>query len=144
MVIGIDFEWHESNPNILKKLFADFDFSKYTWDVYNEQAWDKDSNDLFESKAYSGIEFSSIIKKPTKLVMLISIKAFDGAVKEIESFDDYLSSDCQFMFYVIDCVYVDLYCKHEEDLNFFYQRAKKLNVSGLDYITDENLCRTGF
>ena len=144
MIIGVEFESNNLDSGILKQIFKDFDVTKYTWKVFNEQAWDEDLNNLFENRLYNADEFISTINKPTDLIMLISIYAFDGSTKEINSFEDYINSNCQIMFYVVDCNYLDIYCKREEDLHFFYNKAKELKADKVNYITEDNFCRNGF
>lgn len=144
MYRGIEFELVHSYPNILKFLFYDFDATKYIWDIFNEQAWDKKYNELFESRVYSSSEFKNALQKPAFSIMLLQIYAFNGKVNIIESYEDYLLSECQIMFFIIDCDFIDIYCKNEKDLKFFYHKAEKLNTKKLIYLTEKNDLRTEF
>ena len=76
--------------------------------------------------------------------MLLQIYAFNGKVNIIESYEDYLLSECQIMFFIIDCDFIDIYCKNEKDLKFFYHKAEKLNTKKLIYLTEKNDLRTEF
>lgn len=144
MVRGIEFSLRKHDHEILKKLFGGFDVNKYTWDVFNEQAWDENYKCLFENRTYCGDEFRLALLKPASIVMLIQFYAFEGCVKNIESYEDYLLSDCKLMFFVIDESFIDIYCKEKEDLDYFFNTAVQLNVKFLEYITDKNDKRTGY
>lgn len=144
MYRGIEFELVHSYPDILKFLFYDFDATKYIWDIFNEQAWDEKYNELFESRVYSSSEFKNALQKPDFSIMLLQIYAFNDKVNIIESYEDYLLSDCQIMLFIIDCDFIEIYCKNEKDLKFFYYKAEKLNTKKLIYLTEKNDLRTEF
>lgn len=146
MKVKVEFIWPEKYPSgdILRRLFEGFDCSKYTWDVDNEHAIDENNNNLFESRVYTGEDFGQAVNKKAASVTVVSFKAFDGKVEKIDSFDDYLDSDCQLMLYVIDGDFIDIYCKNEEDLKFFYDRAKLLEAEELCYAGCNEDMRSAF
>lgn len=142
--VGFDFTLKSCDKAVLLKLFDGFDFTKYKWDVVNLQSWDVDNNDLFDDGLYSGVEMIEKLKTPVMLIMFLEFFAFDGKVKEMESYQDYKDSDCQLMMFVNDVNYYDVYCKDEKDLFLLSENAKKLNLESFEYITEDNIHRTKF
>ena len=144
MSIGFEFRQNELNPNILKILFNGFDFEKYQWYIYNEQAWDIDNNDLFNTDTYTGIQFKELLKKQPSLVMLMTIYGYNGEFTNIGTFNEYCKSDCQCAVYITDAAYIDIYCKKAEDYKILLNNARKLDISELLYIDENNLSRYKF
>lgn len=146
MNVKVEFIWSDKYPSgdILRRLFEGFDCSKYTWEVDNEHALDEANRDLFESRMYTGEDFEKAVSKKAESVTLVSLKAFDGKAEKIASFDDYLDSDCQLMLYVIDGNFIDIYCKNQDELKFFYDRAKLLEAEELCYADCNEDMRSAF
>lgn len=144
MDIGFSFTLNDCDGAVLLKLFDGFDFTKYKWDVVNQQSWDNALNDLFDDGVYSGDEMIDKLKTPVQLIMFLEFFAFEGKVKEIESYKDYKTSACQLMMFINDVYYFDLYCKNPEDLILLSKNAQKLNLNSFEYLTEGNDCRTKF
>lgn len=144
MSIGFEFRQNKINPNILKILFNGFDLKKYRWYIYNEQAWDIDNNELFSTDTYTGVQFEELLRRQPSLVMLMTIYGYNGEFYNINIFNDYCKSDCQCAIYIIDAAYIDVYCKKEEDCKILFNNAKKLDISELQYIDENNLSRYKF
>lgn len=93
----------------------------------------------------NGEELKKIIENDKYYLIFANLKAYPkGAnIKDVISYDEYLSSECQIVLLVIDSVYITVYCKDLEKLEDLYNHIKKQGFESLEYITDENDTRTG-
>jgi hypothetical protein len=85
------------------------------------------------------------LKSNKYYVIFADLKAYpkDKNISDIDSYEEFLNSDCQLVLLVVDCSYITIYCKDKEKLESIYQNAKIKEFDDVQYITDENDTRTG-
>lgn len=144
LIRGLIFEISKLDSFILKSIFQEIEIQKYNWSITNDQAWKVDGENLFESRDYSGKEIKEIILEPTKLVMLLTMKAFIGKTCVIENYDDYINSNCVMVIFFVDATWIEVYCKDMNLLETIKKNITNSNFKNIEYITDENDGRTVF
>ncbi len=72
--------------------------------------------------------------------MQLNLKAFNNKITKIESYDDFKNSQCEFMLYIYDCNYIEVYCKSENFLSAFSDNIKNfLSFSEHEIITEDEI-----
>ncbi|RAV21517.1 DUF2691 family protein [Paenibacillus contaminans] len=143
---GISFEipneYGKWLPNILKPI----DCKEYNWIIGAGEEYKLQDNDLVslfpdDVDILKGKELLQFIDTTEpQYIIFADLKAFplESNLLEIDSYEDFLISDCELILLIVDSVYTSLYCKDVETLNELYANASSLNVDSLTYITDDN------
>jgi len=77
-------------------------------------------------------------------VIFSDLKAYSTEnITPIETYKDFLESDCQLVLLIADCTMVTVYCKDPQLLELLYKKANTMNYKNIEYITNENDERTG-
>lgn len=61
---------------------------------------------------------------------------------ELNTYEDFLKSDCEIIILITDSVFVDIYAKDEMVINKIKYNAEQCDFKDIAYITDENDYRT--
>ena len=158
MIRGISFKlpslsYHNTfRIKILYHILKCIDIEKYNWYAIDSQSdvWEYKYNtymsDLFFKKDYYNGEFFLNQINLEYFVVFLKLQAYHkhDELKEIDSYDDFLKSDCQILLFIWDCYFVDIYLKDEAIAKAFYENALANGYTEVEYITDENDERTGF
>lgn len=140
------FKLRNTTDNVLLDILGCINIENYCWyNIESEtQVWDKTyKNDLLTSNYYNGEILLKFISSK-HFAMFIKFQAYfkDGTFTDISTYDDFKNSDCQVMFLLHDCDFVEVYAKEKEIIDKFYKRALKLNCEEIEYKTDKNDIRT--
>lgn len=126
MILGVFFKLDKTSDLFFKYLFYNIDLSKYIINIDDAQVWkDNLGNDTFVKSDYQGETFQNIAFQSQYLITQLKLKAFCKFPKKIKEFNDYLNSDCEFMIYIYDCFYIEIYCKSNMLLNLFINNIKE-------------------
>ncbi|GAA3412147.1 DUF2691 family protein [Paenibacillus hodogayensis] len=128
--------------NILKPI----DFKKYKWSIGSGEEYKYQDNDLIrlfsdDVSILRGEELFKIIDTvEPQYIVFADLKAFplDTNSFDINTYEDFLVSDCELIFLIVDSVYTSIYCKDLKTLSELYVNAASLKVDSLTYITDDN------
>lgn len=63
---------------------------------------------------------------------------------KMESYEDFLKSDCQFVLLLVDSSYVTIYSKSKSTTQSLYNQAVAAEYKNVEYITDDYDERTTF
>ena len=142
---GVSFEIYSECNKALSKVLSGIDVGKYNWYIDQDQTegWILNTNtDFFEYSFYTGELLNKIIQKPHYItfakMMAYPGKNFDG---EIQSFEDFMNSNCIILVLIYDCEYVEIYSKDKKVIEY-YKNSGNVFFSKCDYITDTNDTRT--
>lgn len=124
--------------------FADIDMS-------DEAFWIVDSMTYCEGDEWSNVENSIDFEQFKELNaisrgylwLLMHIYPKDVTVKSIDTYGDFLKSDCEMIVLLYDSAYVDVYCKNKEWIEKMYNKLRTIAGSEFDLITDDNDMRIG-
>ena len=151
---GVSFELSANYEAHFDKLFKKIDLSQYAFYLsdneilyFNEKIGRADNKGLFDVGRYDGVEFEGLIKDKDYYVIHARIFAtpLDQKIDpdNIRHYEDFVNSPCEIAFLCADS-FVELYAKDEAVVEKIASNCKTNNLQGIEYITDENDCRTGF
>ena len=147
--------------NIMYPILKCIDIEKYDWYSINSQNEVHSEEEevinyiltskkygeqfFFKKDYYDGESFLQEIQLK-HLVVFLKLQAYlkHGELKEIDSYEEFLKSDCRILMLIYDCYFVDIYIKDEAVVKAFYDNALANNYAEVKYITDENDGCTGF
>ncbi|MDH6368576.1 hypothetical protein M2444_000354 [Paenibacillus sp. PastF-3] len=77
-------------------------------------------------------------------IIFANFKAFpqEKDVTDVQTYEEFLNSDCQLVLLVVDCEYATVYCKDQGKLEALYHNAIANGYEDVQYITYENDFRT--
>ncbi|WP_268239413.1 DUF2691 family protein [Saccharibacillus endophyticus] len=83
-------------------------------------------------------------REPKNYLIFQDLKSFPKTARpiEINTYSDFLTSECELSLLVIDSSYVTIYCKDIRVTHDIHTHAQVLNYRNVRYITDENDFRT--
>lgn len=144
---GITFEIPNEHGRFLGEILKPFDVAAFHWYNGGEEAYFSGILEpLFPEQTFGmdGVLLKEILENNEYYVIFADLKAFpkDKKVIDVQTYEEYLKSDCQFVLLVVDSTYITIYCKDQEKLADLYFNANSLGFSDVEYTTDENDCRT--
>jgi hypothetical protein len=147
---GITFEIPNEYGKWLYNILRPIDCTKYNWFIGPGEGYISVENDLVplfptDLDSVEGVALLEFIgTKEVQYIIHADLKAYSsGTITNLNTYEDYLSSDCELVLLIVDCTYTTIYCKDSDNLHKLYANAEALNVSSLIYITDGNDHRTG-
>ncbi|WP_151735203.1 DUF2691 family protein [Paenibacillus tengchongensis] len=149
---GITFKLPHQDGHFLADMLKPVDVAAYHWYNGGEEAYyveRKDNGDqsLFPEQVFGmdGAELKEIIGNHEYYAFFVDLKAFpkDKEVVNVETYEEYVSSDCQLVLLLADSVYVTIYCKNQAKLKALYDNAISQGYNKVEYVTDDNDARTG-
>lgn len=147
MIRGISFQVPQGAIDTLWQIFKPLNVSAYHW--YNDERQyevfpDERNEDLFDTDYYSGTDFLARIHRK-HFILFLKLQAYFpvGVYFDIRTYDEFVSSDCQILFLIYDCEWVEIYIKDISVTDLLFQNAIGKGFADVLYITDENDKRTG-
>lgn len=141
---GIRFIMPNKYGTFLSDLLSPVDISAFTWRIGDGESYKIIDHALGEDvfpvdkKILAGTELA-IYLKMRQYIIFADLKGFTGGRTEnIETYERYLKSNCEFVLLVVDSCYVTIYCKNTAKLQLLYENALVLNFQDVEYLTDEN------
>lgn len=142
-MIGLEVIKNNESDNFLYKFFEGIDFQKYKWVIDHEEILFEEDKKFFDSETLNGQDFFKCIIRKNYYIVFLDLKIYkaEGIKTEIETYNDYLKSDCEMIFLCSDAKYINFYCKDREVLDKIFQNClnNNLNASKINY---ENNYRT--
>lgn len=144
---GVFFELSNEYGKYLFDILQSIPLESYNWHIGYEEILmvDRVNETLFEDyEEIEGDELRRIIDSNTYYAIFAELKAFPktSTITEIDTYEDFVSSDCEVIVLLVDCVYVEMYIKNQEVLETMYKHAKQMNYTRVEYIDDKNDGRT--
>jgi hypothetical protein len=148
-MIGLDITLSKKNyKNLIHKILNGIDLLNYKWYIYEDQILYDENGEIkqgiFNADVLSGEEFVKCISRRGYWFVFVDIKAYKIGNKSvvIETFKDFLSSDCELVILCIDSTYVSIYCKNRNILDIIYNNCANCEFEKVCYISyDEALGR---
>lgn len=63
-------------------------------------------------------------------------------MREIETYQEFVESECTFVLLLVDSSYVTIYSKDQVTVKYLFSKAITAGYKNIEYITDENDTRT--
>lgn len=147
--VGIEFEIPNRFGKYINDIFAPVDITKYNWklDWIDMCIRDKNDNTFENLKDFSipdnefvkGEELKSILDIDEYYIIFCVLQAFDNSLPiEINTYSEYINSDCILSLTIDDCTNVILLCKESDMLEKLYDNAFQLNFKNVEYIFEDD------
>jgi RHS repeat-associated protein len=106
----------------------------------------KYKNGNIHQERWYGPDGKAIKDRHHNFVYFANIKAYpdNNYSDNINCYDDFLNSNCELVILCSDGIYYEIYSKSEEMIRIIKSNCIKKGFDEIEYITDENDCRTIF
>lgn len=146
---GVSFEIPNKYGKQLFDILKEVDISRWDWQIGGGEAYvienDTLGTDLFGTITnLTGKELIKLISENEYYLIFADLKASMKIESElkIETYEDFLESDCQFVFLLVDSSYVTIYSKSKATIQSLYDQAVAAKYKKVEFITDGNDERT--
>jgi uncharacterized membrane protein len=149
MIRGITYEIPNAYGNYLSDILEPLSALELFWSIEEQEIYivqdDKLSDTLLfaNNTTLENKSFWETLKESEYYIIFSDLKAHstsDNSV--IQTYADFLQSNCQLVLLVADCNIVTIYCKDPHLLEVLYNQAATKTFKNIQYITDENDVRT--
>lgn len=128
-MIALDINVKNEKSNYLSKIFSGIDLQQFVWEIIHEDFRYSENGErkgkFFEMDVLSGEEFLKCISRDKYYMIFADIKAYPSGCKrtEIDTFNDFLESNCELVFLCTDSVFIEFYCKDRDILDKVYNNC---------------------
>lgn len=139
---GISFQIPNEYGRFLNDILEPLDCALYNWLIGNGQILQAIDDQLIDEELFrenetiiSGAELNYRINRKSYYTIFADLKGFPKGKKisKIETYEDYLQSDCKIVLLITDSIYVSVYCKDEGILDRLYGNAKNKEYHSMIY-----------
>ncbi|MFD3158365.1 DUF2691 family protein [Haloimpatiens sp. FM7330] len=148
---GITFKLKNKYNNFLFKIFYNINITNFVWSIEDSEIIYKGKNNklnmsIFNKNMMSGLDFFKCIETEKYYLIYANIKAFNNKTQiiNIDTYDDFVKSDCEIALFCTDTVYIELYCKNKNILDGIIKNCTRFNFHGLKILTQGKDNRTRF
>ena len=146
---GVSFEIPNEYGRFLRDVLAPIDINAFNWKIGEGESY-KAVNDRLDGVLFpdgkdviAGIDLKTTLEIKDYYVIFANLQAYrSGEIAKIETYDEFMESDCELVLLVVDCSYVTIYCKNQETITSLQENAANNGFDDIKYITDENDART--
>ena len=146
-MIGIKFLIKNEYDIILNKIFHGIACSNFRRKIEDEEVLGEHVEFFFDKTDYSNNEFQNMIQKEHYPIFLnLQMYYKNSDVNDIKNYDQFLTSSCQLILFIVDNVFVEIYAKNQTILEKISKNAVNYDFSNIEYInasldTYENFSR---
>lgn len=141
---GIEFRRESDIVAPLKKLFNNINLDEYDWVVLENEIV-RNNKDLYLPEEMDGTQFGELINNgQDDMIIFLNIQAYpkNSKHKEIPNFIDFVNSECEIIFLIVDLYEVEIYAKNKNLLFQFIENADQCSCTGIKIKTDIDDGRT--
>lgn len=145
---GVSFEIPNEYGSLLGDVLKPIDITVFAWQIGGGESYCVNNEQLEElfsedSNMINGAELKCLLEDHTYYMIFADLKAYpNGEFSTIDTYEEFMESQCELVLLVVDCSYVTIYCKNKKDLESLYDHAISCGFENVEYITDENDTRT--
>ena len=142
---GIKFLIPNLTDTFISKILEGICVEQYIWKISEDEVY-LEGESLFLSEKLNGQDFRKAINHPRYYVVFANLQAYPVSSDfcELNTYEDYLKSTCEIVVLITDCIFVDIYCKQQADIEIIKTNAVNNYFCDIEYVTDENDIRTDF
>ncbi|WP_346886923.1 DUF2691 family protein [Clostridium sp. UBA1056] len=143
---GISFIRNKCDDSIFATILDGVDVKRLYWNVSEDEVYLSNDDNLFIEKFIDGSTFFSLININYYMSIFANIKAYtdNNYSDNINCYDDFLKSNCELVILCSDSAYFEIYSKSTSIIEIIKSNCIKKGFDEIEYITDENDCRTIF
>jgi len=136
---GLTFQIENTYDIYLDKILKNIDDSSYLWKIDEDEVLSINSHDFFEKDFYPNNEFKNKISQ-TNYLIFANIKLYKNKIDtyQINTYTDFMNSNCLMIILVTDNVFVDIYCKDKKILETIVQNLEQNQIPIIKIIDKEN------
>ena len=141
-MFGLKFQIPNEYGNYINQIFHALDFNEYKWNIRTDDIInDQEMNGIFTKRYMDGETFSSSINEKNYYMIFVDIKAFgiDGCYRDIETFNDFVESDCQIILLCTDSTFISFYCKKKEIMELVHNSCLANSFKNLEILSKDKL-----
>ena len=121
---GISFEIPNGYGRFLGDALKPIEIHAFNWKIGIGESYkvvnDKLGGMLFSDsqESISGIELEATLETTDYYAVFVDLQAYpSGKIAKIETYEEFINSDCELVLLVVDCSYVTMYCKNQEAIH---------------------------
>lgn len=145
IVRGISFKIPNSYGKYLFEILDNIDITEFIWSIgggeaYYVEAHQLDTSLLPTGSIIDGKTLNNIISKKDYYLIFADLKGFtkEEDVREIETYQEFLESKCQFVLLVVDSSWIYIYSKDQDTIKQLHSNAVAAKYENINYLTDGN------
>ncbi|MCY8854597.1 DUF2691 family protein [Bacillus inaquosorum] len=108
--------------------------------------WELNDQEFFkDNSVVEGAVFANHLKTNQYYTIFVELQAypFGQAVDLVQTYEEFIDSDCELVLLLADSSYVSIYCKDRNVIEKLFINALKNDFEEVQLITDDNDTRTG-
>jgi hypothetical protein len=144
---GISFKTQIGYSNYLSQIFDSIDVTKYKWlIVTDDMVYPQNtqmSESIFDSDIVSGESFQNSLNKDDYQMIFVDLKAFSvgGEISNVETYHDFINSDCQLVLLCVDSMFFEIYCKEVDIIEKIRRNCIANQFENIKFIEPEDAAR---
>lgn len=149
-MIALDINVKNEKNNYLSKIFSGIDVLQYVWEIIHEDFLYYENGErkekFFKTDILNGKEFLECISRDKYYMIFADIKAYPVSTEriEIETFNDFLESNCEMVLLCTDTAFIEFYCKDRDILDKVYNNCicngfEKVQYKSITDVSGRNL-----
>ncbi len=116
-MIGIEFKLKTSYEKILYDILKNINFNDYQWEIVEEEIYYESNPERHLPSQLSGRELKKEISdNGDYLVYFLNLQVYlnGSKISHIETYDDFVNSDCELILLFNDNEFIEIYMKENE------------------------------
>ncbi|MCO4850684.1 DUF2691 family protein [Bacillus vallismortis] len=149
MLRGVRFQIPNEYGVYLWRILQPLDISNYMWLTSGESYFvidgELDNEELFYDDAIvEGTDFANRLETNQHYTIFVELQAFPfgKTVDQVETYEEFVDSDCELVLLLADSSCVEIYCKDRNVIEKLYSNALQDHFEEVQLITEENNTRT--
>jgi len=146
---GVSFKLPNEYGTFLGDVLKPIDIASFSWRIGDVESYQIIDNELCEAlfpedkKTIEGTSLKNIIENGSYYIIFADLQAYPkGKITEINTYEEFVESNCELVLLVVDSYYATIYCKDKDKLKLLFKNAQDYAFKDVAYITDENDIRT--
>ena len=128
---GLTFEIPNKYGSLLGEVLKPIDITTLIWCIGGGESYKVVNNQLdedlfsFDKEIIEGAEVKNLLENNKYYIIFTDLKAYPKGKEflHIETYEDFMVSNCELVLLVVDCSYTTIYCKNQEVIEFLYNNA---------------------
>ena len=150
-MIGIDIKIPNQYGNYLYAIFKGIDLLNFEWEINTDDSIFIENDEIKEgifnnANVLNGQEFLKCISRNSYFVIFTDIKAYPlGSNRlEINTFEDFLASNCRIILLCNDSMFIEFYSKNQGVLEKVYNNCIANAFNKVEYKYSEDVLGRSF
>lgn len=142
---GIRFDIPNKHGHYLYDLLKPIHLTDYRWHIGAGESYKVVDGELDEPlfpstyQVLDGATFKHLVETDCYYLIFIDLQAFTEVNQTpIQTFEQFILSDCELVVLVVDCRDVMIYCKNQQMIESLYENAQYFQFEKIDYLTEDN------